>query len=177
LRSSEKAIDSEIRHLVELLNRFMGIRTVSSCSGHRQGQPSEVAFAAKNLAALQRLSIALPFTGARARIDDGRPVMEAVWTTVELDADGQVVFRLHIAGHPLHVQRELVGLVEDRLAAALDRPAPTLFSVALIATNERGEAGNDPGSARKTGDPRPNIPRLPPEYPTPGQLRRAYLQS
>jgi hypothetical protein len=162
-------IDVEVRRLVALLNLLRGIRTTSSCAGHRPGDECQVAFRAAGLDALAQVLASLPFTGERVLWVDGHPMMQAVWITAQQD----LTFRLHLSGSPIYARRDLVASVESSLANSphlgpRSQPPDDGNSVAVGATSPSSNSGSGPLPARKSGDRGPSISHLSPKYPTPG---------
>lgn len=115
-------IDVDVRGVVEFLNLFPGIKTISSCAGHEPGAEAYVKFTADALPNLYRLMRALPFIGARGALWRNEPVHESIYITADLEA-----FSLRVVGWPgHHVQRRLIGEIECCLANSLsgDRRPP-----------------------------------------------------
>lgn len=114
-------IDVEIRRLVSIINKYPGIRTISSCAGHQQSLQSTVGFRAADQEALGRLVAALPFTGSQGQFLD-RPILQSIYVTVDND-HGAPTYVLRISGSPYYIQRELLASVEEALSSGPERPA------------------------------------------------------
>jgi hypothetical protein len=112
-------IDCEIRYLVKLLNDFPGIRTEFSCAGHTEDEETYVSFRADSQEHVQAVLAALPFMGARSELVANQFRWRAVCVDVTIGGEGKLRYSLQISGRPQHIQRRLVGEVEQSLAYAV----------------------------------------------------------
>jgi len=116
-------IDCEIRRLVRLVNEFPGIRTWGSCAGHAEGEEAEIDFVAESQESASLLLSSMPFWEWSAGFVNNQPQYKTIWATVRSNGHGTLSYKLRLAGHPLHVQRVLLGEVESALSDALTRQA------------------------------------------------------
>lgn len=117
-------IDPLVRGLVEFINLFPGICTVSSCAGHEPMAESYVTFKAETLADLHHLMRALPFIGERSGMWGAKHFHAVIYIMADLDG-----FSLRMAGWPgRYVHRRLIGEMECSLANSLSAGTHPLCS-------------------------------------------------
>lgn len=118
-------IDPTIRGLVRLINQFPGLYTTDSCAGHRAGEPCYISVGAETQDAFLNLIRALPFWGHRGGFVNTMPWINVIWAWVMPGEETALSYVLHLEGHPLHAQRELIGQAEESLRDALTHLSDT----------------------------------------------------
>lgn len=108
-------IDVHIRGLIEKINRFNGIETLFSCSGHRLGESGYVTFRANEQQDLESLVRRLPSQWTCQGWENNRPFSVNIWVTVELMPGFGLTYSLRFQASPFYKQLELIEEMERGL--------------------------------------------------------------
>ena len=74
-----------------------------------------VAFTADSQQNLEGFLTALPFMGPRMNLVGNNFTTEAIFIAASLNLDGHISYKLSVHGSPQHLQRALIGKIEESL--------------------------------------------------------------